>query len=667
MLISHLRNIISLNEKFAYNLVGKIREAILPFFDSNLSYQERKTSKKITDKIILYKNALDKILPSFNGSELQMYTTLEEQEKIINIADKALLLEFNILSQEVKFNKEINWHIDFSSGFVWEKNKLYKKYLQVSTDNNADVKFPRELSRCHHFLYLGQAYLLTQDEKYTKEFINQIKSWIKENPYKKSINWCCSMDIGIRASNWIYSIQMFKDSKLFNDEVLIEILTSLYLHGRYIYENPEKNRVYNHNHYLSDLASQILLSLLFGDKNNTESKLWFDNGLYEFFREIRLQILPSGFSYERTTNYHRLVTELISYTIIILKNNNVEVPQDIDFRVKKMFEVIVNYTFSNGNAPIIGDQDNGRYLPFFPLNVNYQEYLICIGATLYHDQHLKYFSKTNNTDLLFLFGKEGIIKYNKLEATPKELLSKAYSDAGFYILRSKRVYLFINNSGLSHYNENIGLGTHTHSDLLSFVYSYNGVNFLVDPGTYVYSSSPKERMKFRSTKMHNTITIDDFDQNNLVEKDLWSIERNAVPQERLWLVNAEESIFEGSHTGYTRLKDPVLHTRRFELNENNLLKVIDKLKCKGKHEVKCHFHFDEGVKISISNKTLFCEKGSQKITIDFNYKFDYNISLEKEYISKAYNSKVLAPYIILAFKIDGNAEFTTTIQKKIDD
>ena len=65
----------------------------------------------------------------------------------------------------------------------------------VDNSNNADVKVPRELSRSHHLLWLGQAYLLTKNEKYVNEFIFQIENWIDENPIMKSINWGCAMDV----------------------------------------------------------------------------------------------------------------------------------------------------------------------------------------------------------------------------------------------------------------------------------------------------------------------------------------------------------------------------------------------------------------------------------------------------------------------------------------
>jgi hypothetical protein len=665
--LNYFRDIISLNERFTYALTGRLRDIILPFFNSNLNSQAKNVKKILFNNLAIVKGNMLNNFPDIHGSDLNSILTKECKESILFSANKALNLEFELLSKQVKFDNQIDWNLDFVSGYKWPKGKLYSKYDQVDINNTADVKYPRELSRCHHLLYLGEAYLITKDEKYTKEYVAQIKSWIKENPYKKSINWGCSMDIAIRAGNWVYALNMFKESSFIDDDFLLEIMTSLYLHGRFIYENPEKNRVYNHNHYISDLAGQILVGLLFQNIKTDETSSWKENGIYELYREIRIQILPSGFSYERSTNYHRLVTELISYTIILLKNNAIEVPQDIFFRVKKMFESILYYSYSNGKAPIIGDQDNGRFLPFYSHDINYQKYLMNVGAVLFDDQVFKNYSSINNLDVFFLFGKKGLLKHEKIKSNNTKLNSKSFSDAGFYILRSNKVYLFINNSGLSHYNEVLS-GTHTHSDLLSFVYSYDGLPFLIDPGTFVYSSNPSQRKKFRSTSMHNTLTFDGYDQNDLNEKDIWFIKRDAIPSEVNWDSNEKFDIYEGSHSGYERLEDPVSHNRKFKLNkENDNLEISDKILCSKPHTVVSHLHFDENIEVEIVDQKVFCKNETSKIKISFKISedLDYLLELKKEFISKSYNHKVLAPYVTVTFKIDKEVELKTYIQNDL--
>ena len=88
----------------------------------------------------------------------------------------------------------------------------------VDLNNSADVKVPWELSRFHHLPTFGQAYLLTDDLKYALEFKNQIEDWIKKNPIEMSVNWTCTMDVAIRACNWIIGYYFLKNCPKINKE-----------------------------------------------------------------------------------------------------------------------------------------------------------------------------------------------------------------------------------------------------------------------------------------------------------------------------------------------------------------------------------------------------------------------------------------------------------------
>ena len=70
---------------------------------------------------------------------------------------------------------------------IWSR-KPYEKYAVSEFDNPLatrfdendaavlfeNVKVPWELSRCQHFTALGQAYWLTGDERYAREFVDGV-------------------------------------------------------------------------------------------------------------------------------------------------------------------------------------------------------------------------------------------------------------------------------------------------------------------------------------------------------------------------------------------------------------------------------------------------------------------------------------------------------------
>ena len=80
---------------------------------------------------------------------------------------------------------------------------------------------------------------------------------------------------------------------------------------------------------------------------------------------------------------------------------------------------------------------------------------------------------------------------------------------------------------------------------------------VVDPGTYVYTSDPVERNRFRSTAFHATLRVDGAEQNELRTDDLFAMDDRARAEALAW----DAVDFEGRHHGFPG----ATHTRRIEL------------------------------------------------------------------------------------------------------
>jgi hypothetical protein len=167
-------------------------------------------------------------------------------------------------------------------------------------------------------------------------------------------------------------------------------------------------------------VGQIYLGLYF--RNDKYGSSWLSWGIEELYREIRYQILPSGPSYERSINYNRFVTEMIVYAIILLRNNNYQIPQDIWYRLELMIEFVMYYTKPDGFAPIIGDQDDERLLPFSLIKNIDHKYLLNYGAVLFNRSDFKYWSKGFNPDCAMIIGKEAKLKFDSIETSESYLL-----------------------------------------------------------------------------------------------------------------------------------------------------------------------------------------------------------------------------------------------------
>ena len=530
--------------------------------------------------------------------------------------------------------ENINWHKDYLSLFQWKPGTYYKNYTQVDLSNNSDVKIPRELSRSHHILQVAVAYKLTKDQRFSNFVLKQIDNWIDNNPLMYSINWGCSMDISIRAINWMWALSLISVSYNKNDEKLLKkINTSLYEHGWFIYRNLEGNIFnYNNNHYLSNLSGLIFIGEVFQDDH--EAKKWTKYAKYSFFREIRLQILPSGMSFERSFHYNRLVLEIINWSFIFLNHNNHKVPQDISTILENMYNFLYITIKPDSSVPNIGDQDNGRLLPFGNEKVDDFKYLFSISSVLFNNYQMKENGNGYNIYCSQLGKKYNLKNYNNIYPYRKSTLrSKYINDAGFLIIRDGLNYMITNIKSRGNYLDSKIQTVHTHSDLLSFELFINDKTFIVDPGTYAYSSDSKLRNLYRSTIMHNTAIIDNNNQEHVNDKKIFEMSNNSNPNLELFKETNNSIFFSAYHDGYKRLKNSVIHKRTVNYNKKNKSwSISDSFLGNGTNLIETAFHFSEKVQLLSHKKNSFITKSiGSNIKISFTSKSKFKV-LKRNYL-----------------------------------
>ena len=115
------------------------------------------------------------------------------------------------------------------------------------------MKFPWEIARFQHAIIIGNAYLITKNEIYTKSFIYQVRDWINNNPARYGIHWANTMEVGIRSATLSLGLLFFIESKELNQEFLNLFLKSMNEHGEHIYNNLENLQTNNSNHYIGNL------------------------------------------------------------------------------------------------------------------------------------------------------------------------------------------------------------------------------------------------------------------------------------------------------------------------------------------------------------------------------------------------------------------------------
>lgn len=506
-----------------------------------------------------------------------------ESEQLRAQSARILNHEFELLGSPLtRLGPEIDWHLDFKTGFRWELKPSHK-IDSADLGRPSDIKIPWEVSRCQHWTALGRAWLAFGDRRCVEEFQAQALSWLRNNPPGLGVNWICTMDVALRAVSWIWALDLFRDAPI-EDDFWEELLLGLFTHGLWIPENLEIGLV-NGNHYLSNALGLVACGTLF--YSLPEGQKWLEQGRTILEQEICSQVDDDGVDIEASVAYHRLVLEIFLVGRIMCAAAGRPLSQAFEARFQKMFDFVHAYITPEGLSPQIGDHDDGRALILGAADHRDHRYLLSTGSVLYRRPEWKQRAGRFWEDSLWLLGSSGKRAFDSLQSRDCEE-SALFPISGFAILRTRRQYLLI-DAGPVGFKD---LGGHGHNDCLSFEWHCDGRPLITDSGCYIYTASFQWRNRFRSTAFHNTVQVDGQEINRFASQQaLWTLCCDAFPDRFSWEADDSRQVFEAGHTGYRRLPDAVTVRRRFELaSKAPELIIEDRLQGQACHDLEFFFH-----------------------------------------------------------------------------
>jgi len=590
----------------------------------------------------LLKHFRTRVTPQFlPGFEMVGAVSTEMQEAFPDHAHKVIEAaglitserRWQLLGFDLKeFGNPINWQRDPLSARIWPLD--YHADIPLWHKDGSDIRVLWELNRLSHLVTLGQAYAFTNDEKFAAEFFAHVETWHEQNPLGRGANWSCAMEVALRAMNLLAAFLLFRNSPSLSEERLGLLLEMFDQHGAHIKRNLEFSYVATSNHYLSDIVGLLWLGIMLPELSAASE--WRDWALAEMLREMEKQILPDGAHYEGSTGYHRFVLELFLYSFILCRANKIPVADKYWRKLHDMLVYLKVILRPDGAAPLIGDTDGGQVLPLAPHRADDHAYLLALGAAAFWDSQFK-LSLEAPPELLWVLGKAGLENYEQL-GLPGAESSKGSTDAGIYVMRAEDLYLLFNANGPQKNRP----ASHRHNDALSIEVSAAGRAFIVDPGTYVYTSDLQERQLFRSTAYHSTVQIDGVEQNAIAEDTPFVIGAEARVKVLSWESTLDHDRIVAEHSGYERLADPATHRRTvsFEKAKRGWL-LEDEIFGKGEHEIAVRFHFDSGLEIEPFDKNSIIANDSMtgaRLLVR-SLELDQPAALEAQFTSKHYGAK----------------------------
>lgn len=570
---------------------------------------------------------------------INLYLDAREVEDICNYCIENFseeVVETIRIANDVSNNTfKFEWKWDMERTFV--PYTFTKDIIWDKTPNN-DEEWVFMLNRHRYWITLGQAYVLTKDEKYTKTFIRQLTHWIKNVRQvgdAEKTTWR-TIEAGIRGENWVKAYSYFSNSEYINEETTRIFVESLKEHGEYLYNNYCDARKLS-NWGVLESHGLLVIGLFLNDKELSEK--YVQESLRRLEEQIDLQVMEDGMHWEQSPMYLNEVLHCYLDTINLCKRNNIEIPNIILEKTKKLAYANLYMKKPNHRQICQSDSDDTDLRD-----------MLSKAAYLFEDGILKFGAYEEiDFESIWSLGYDSIKKYKDINVKCPEHVSYGFEDSGNYYMRSG----WSENDNYMYFHcGTLGSG-HGHADLLHISLFANGEDYLIDPGRYTYIEGNEEREYLKSCKAHNTTIVDDDEFTKI--NGSWGYSSVATPIKHPFISKDSYDYLEGSHLGY--ISKGIFTNRSVIYIKPDIWVLVDRFYGEGTHKYNQIFQFAKNVELK--NEKTICKGNNGALTLHHINKLDKYI--EKKIVSYHYNQMELQDKLITTLKGDGFTSILTVI------
>lgn len=571
---------------------------------------------------------------------LQEYLS-SEVSAVISEADGILRHRFQLLGYaNVDYGPEIDWHLDAVHG----KRAPLKPWFNIHFLDFSEVgdhKITWELNRHQHLVTLARAWCFTHNNEYVDELNRQWYGWQVANPYPMGINWSSSLEVAFRSLSWLWVDHLLSDCARVPANFKTDLLRALVLNARYI-ERYLSTYFSPNTHLLGEAVALFFVGTLCPAVES--AKRWRDLGWGILLAEAQRQVHPDGVYFEQSLYYHVYALDFLLHARLLAARNQFDVPDSFDMVLQKMLNVLSGVA-QTGVPDGFGDDDGGRV---FNPRRNRSEHLtdpLAVGALVFGRTDLQRSAKLTE-ESIWLFGDVAVSALAESAHPDQKLKSVAFESGGIYVMASSADYAgqIVIDAG----PQGTANSGHGHADALGIQVSLDGRRWLVDAGTYSYVSEDRDR--FRGTSAHNTLRVNGADQAIPAGPFAWS----AIPSvhAETWIAGETFDLFAGSHSGYSRLSDPVIH-RRFVFHLHGAFWLVrDVAEGRDYHDLETFWHFAPDLTVTKGDDILIAaltqappEKSGMRLVLLPVEAPDWTSEISPGFVSPAYGRKYSAPVV----------------------
>lgn len=544
-----------------------------------------------------------------------------------------------------------NWHRDHSALIDSPlRLSLFTDYREFST--YGDCKLVWEPNRHHQLVVLARAHQVTGDQKYADKIAELLRSWIDANPFGYGMNWKSVLEHGVRTINWVWAIDLVRDSGAIDERLWQDIRRTMFLAIWDAHRKFSRGSSAN-NHLIGEAAGVFIGACYFSDFPKAD--MWAADAAEVLEREIASQTYDDGCTREHAFGYQFFVIQFFTSCLLAGKAAGKPFTNRYERRLHMMYKFLAELCRDTGTPPQSGDADDGYVLDLGNLPTE-PGHLLAVGQVLFDDLTLA--TDGPSETAFWLTGRLTPVRADDLP----DNASCSFPESGYHLLRSERIGVYFDCAALGYGP----IAAHGHADCLSFCLSVDGKPVIVDAGTYDYFTYPELRKYFRETRAHNTVEIDGLSQSQMLGPFLWG--KRATPKLIRWHDDKQSSEITGEHDGYRDLGDPVTHRRTLTLHKaRNSLSIRDELLATTDHVARFHLHLEPGLNIETTSESdIEIELGGSTLLIRFPGarvdRIDASDSGKLGWISKGYHRKAAGTCLRVEKPFQGNAELDAEIR-----
>ncbi|MNK19710.1 Heparin-sulfate lyase precursor [compost metagenome] len=481
---------------------------------TNKLFLTRKYNDAANELLKYYRNRTSVKHLDFNVSDAQKFAGKKVNQNTVDLANDILLHKFkpHKAYPAYDYGKDINW-----------------QYRPVQ-----DQLLTTFLHRTAFWEPLGIVYRSTGDEQYAKEWIFEVRDWIKKNkqgayPDDKEYAWKAFV-VSFRLNHWSGYFNLFLNSPNFTPTFLMEFLNSYNEQANYVTANYTDIG----NHRLYEAVHLMYAGSAFPEMKAATA--WRKSGIGVLNNEIAKQVLPDGVQFELSPSYHIGTIKIFLDALQIAKMNGAEneFPERYRNLVEKMVMAVGKYSFPDYTFPLYGNA--------FLTNKETMLKSYKVWAQVFPENKVIQYYATDGSS-----GRQ------------PDYLSSSLPNAGFYAFRNG----WDTKSTVMQIKAGPPAEFHSHPDNGTFELWVKGRNFTPDAGSFVYANvGGQENIKrdwYRSTKAHQTLTLDNGNLTNKAQLNKWESDKSL-------------GILSYTNPSYTNLS----HQRTFLFVDQTYFIVIDR-------------------------------------------------------------------------------------------